>query len=126
MWEHMTQTVESALQTTFRLVMAQDRREKGNAVGRINRKRLTVSQLDVSEYMERGSKNGGTKGVNLTLSKHLFEPSKSGRSPMYQLDKLVVDAEFAIVSNDSTSVRYFRIKSVRQREVSKDWYVRLI
>lgn len=122
----MTQTLESALQTTYRLIMAQNRREQSDVVARMNRKRLTVNESDVRELAERKTKGGFIKGLNLVLPNYLFMTTKKDQSPMYQLENLVVDAEFCLISKDQTCVRYYRIQSVRQRELSEAWYIKLI
>ncbi|MGO3710345.1 hypothetical protein [Vagococcus salmoninarum] len=122
----MTQTVKSALQTTYRLIMAQNRRGQSDVVGRMNRKRLTVNESDVRELVERKTKGGLIKGLNLVLPNYLFLATKPGESSTYQLDNLVVDAEFCLISKDQTCGRYYRIQSVRQREVSQAWYIKLV
>ena len=77
----MTQTVESALQTTYRLIMAQNRRGQSDVVGRMNRKRLTVNESDVRELVERKTKGGLIKGLNLVLPNSLFHATKPGEPP---------------------------------------------
>lgn len=125
-WEHMTVAVESALQTTYRVIMAENRRGHKDVVARMNRKRLTVNESDVRELVEKKTKNGIVKGLNLVLPDFLFTSPRVGEPPVYKLENLVVDAEFSIVSRDNKCIRYYRVRSVRQREVSGAWYIKLV
>lgn len=102
------------------------RRGKGNDVARIRRKRMVVEREDMKNIKDWKIQGVPYTGLRFQLKEHLFRAGVHFDSPQYDVENLEVGTEFGVMENNGTSIRYYRIESVRQQAETGDWHLKII
>lgn len=115
----MAVAVESALQTTYRLFMAENRRGHKDVVRRVRKKSIMIQADHAIQKRDWKDKEGKFLGIRLALAHELFV----GR--VYESERFEIGTEVSLVSKDQTCVHYYRIVECHRHWPEGHWVMYL-